>query len=108
MNPLHRRRPRSNQISVETVAGNGLLDRRALLGGGLAFAGAMTTRATASLAAAAEPLQEAPWSLEPGAAIVPYEVRSRFEKSVVRTLSNPNFRPPNREGFIIRFPDLIQ
>ena len=68
----------------------------------------MTASATASLAAAAEPLPEAPWSLEPGAAIVPYEVRSRFEKSVVRTLSNPNFRPPNREGFIIRFPDLIQ
>jgi len=89
----HRRRPRNNQISVEAVAGNGLLDRRALLGRGLAFAGAMTTSATASLAAAAEPLAEPPWSLEPGAAIVPYEVRSRFEKSVARTLGNPNFRP---------------
>ena len=53
----------------------------------------MTTGATASLAAAAEPLAEPPWSLEPGAAIVPYEVRSRFEKSVARTLGNPNFRP---------------
>ena len=89
----HRRRPRNNQISVEAVAGNGLIDRRALLGRGLAFAGAMTTGATASLAAAAEPLAEPPWSLEPGAAIVPYEVRSRFEKSVARTLGNPNFRP---------------
>ena len=93
MSPLHRRHPGNNQISIEAVAGNGLLDRRALLGGGIAFAGAMTTSATALLAAAAEPLPEAPWSLEPGAAIVPYEVRSRFEKSVVRTLSNPNFQP---------------
>ena len=89
----HRRRPRNNQISVEAVAGNGLLDRRALLGRGLASCWRETTGATASLAAAAEPLAEPPWSLEPGAAIVPYEVPSRFEKSVARTLSNPNFRP---------------
>ena len=57
------------------------------------FLRARCTGITASLAASAEPLTEAPWSLEPGAAIAPYEVPSRFEKSVTRTLSNPNFQP---------------
>jgi sulfane dehydrogenase subunit SoxC len=94
MSTSHHRRLGNKHSSVDAVAGNGLLDRRALLGRGIAFAGAMTTGASASLtAAAAEPLSDAPWSLEPGAAIAPYEVRSRFEKNVTRTLSNPNFRP---------------
>ncbi len=43
------------------------------------------------------PLTDAPWSLEPGAAIGPYERPSRFEKSVVRTVANPN-RLPGAQG----------
>jgi sulfane dehydrogenase subunit SoxC len=78
---------------VEPVAGGGLLDRRALLGRGIIFAGAMGTGAIGSMTAAAEPLTDAPWSLEQGAAIEPYEVPSRFEKNVTRTLNNPNGRP---------------
>jgi hypothetical protein len=52
----------------------------------------------ALIGAAAEPstdtpLTDAPWSLEPGATIQPYEQPSRFEKSVVRSLNNPNGQP---------------
>ena len=43
--------------ALEEVAGNGLLHRRALLGGSVAFAGALASGA-ASTGAAAEPLQE--------------------------------------------------
>jgi hypothetical protein len=39
------------------------------------------------------PLTDAPWSLEPGAAIGPYERPSRFEKNAVRTLNNPKGQP---------------
>ena len=76
---------------LEPVAGNGLLDRRALLGRGIVFAGAMTTGAgTALTSAAAEPLKDDPWSLEMGAVVPAYQVPSRFEKDVIRTRSNPN------------------
>ncbi len=55
--------------SIEDVAGNGLIHRRALLGRGIMLAGAMTAGAGASLtSAAAEPLKDDPWSLEMGAA----------------------------------------
>jgi len=75
----------------ERVAGNGLLDRRALLGRGIVLAGAMGTGATASITgAAAEPLQNDPWSLEMGSVVPAYQVPSRFEKDVIRTRSNPN------------------
>ena len=51
----------------EPVAGNGLLDRRALLGRGIVFAGATTTGVgTLLTGAAAEPLKNDPWSLEMG------------------------------------------
>ena len=60
--------------SFEPVAGNGLLDRRALLGGGLALAGAMGT-GVSSTGAAAEPLKDAPWSLEIGAVTPPLQTR---------------------------------
>ena len=73
---------------IEQVAGNGLLDRRALLRGGAMVAGAMTT-GVALNSAAAEPLKNDPWSLENGTAVPPYQVASRYEKDVVRTLSNP-------------------
>ena len=93
-----RRRRGAKYSRIEAVARNGLLDRRALLGRGVIYAGAMSTGALGSFAAAAEPLKDAaltdaPWSREPGAAIEPYERPSRFEKNVVRTLSNPNGQP---------------
>jgi len=79
---------------IEQVAGNGLLHRRALLGRGVALAGtlgaAVAARATA---AAAEPLAEAPWSLATGDPIPAYQTPSKFAKTVVRSLSNPNFEP---------------
>jgi len=76
-------------MALDPVAGNGLLDRRALLRGGTVVAGAMTA-GTALTGAAAEPLQNDPWSLEMGSVVPAYQVPSRFEKNVVRTLSNPN------------------
>jgi sulfane dehydrogenase subunit SoxC len=85
--------------SIEAVAGNGLLNRRALLGRGAVFAGALSAAPLGALTGAAaeppakEPLTEPPWSLEPGAAIEPYQRPSRFEKDVVRTLNNPNGQP---------------
>jgi sulfane dehydrogenase subunit SoxC len=85
----HRRGGRK-ELSIDAVAGNGLLDRRALLGRGIVVAGGAIS---ASKGVLAEPLTEAPWSLEPGAAIAPYETPSRFEKNVARTLSNPTFQP---------------
>jgi sulfane dehydrogenase subunit SoxC len=76
---------------LDAVAGNGLLDRRALLGRGVVFAGAMSAGVGTSLtSAAAEPLKDDPWSQDMGAASPPLQTPSRFEKHVVRTLSNPN------------------
>src|SRR6202035_4666467 len=70
--------------------GNGLIDRRALLGRGMALAGAVGAGIGPSVAAAgAEPLTDDPWSLEFGDRTLPYQVRSKFEAKVVRTLSNP-------------------
>ena len=60
--------------STQLVAGNGLIDRRALLGRGILIAGAMGTGVTTSLTgAAAEPLPVDPWSLEIGTAIPAYD-----------------------------------
>ena len=78
--------------ALEQVAGNGLLHRRALLGGGIAFAGALANGA-ASTGAAAEPLQEPEWSLEPGNVTPALQTPSRFEAKVVRTLSDPKGDP---------------
>jgi sulfane dehydrogenase subunit SoxC len=80
--------------SIEQVAGNGLLHRRALLGRGIMVAGAMGAGSAGLLTgAAAEPLAEAPWSLEPGEVTPPYGRPSRFENSVVRTVDNPKNEP---------------
>jgi hypothetical protein len=79
--------------SIEQVAGNGLLHRRALLGRGLAFAGTAGIATGLPTGAAAEALAESPWSLEPGDPIPPYQQPSKFAKDVVRTLANPNFEP---------------
>ena len=73
---------------LEVVAGNGLLDRRAFLRGGASLAGAVMGYTVVG-SAAADPLQEQPWSLEPGAISPSYEKPSRFEEKVARTLSNP-------------------
>jgi len=80
--------------SVQEVAGNGVLHRRALLGRGIMVAGAMGAGAAGAMTgAAAEPLTEAPWSLEPGHATPPYGHPSSFEKGVVRTVDNPKNEP---------------
>src|SRR5437867_5449522 len=71
------------------VAGNGLLHRRAFLRGGATLAGAMSAYRLVP-SASAQKLADDPWSLQPGAAVPDYGMRSRFEKNVVRTLSNPN------------------
>jgi sulfane dehydrogenase subunit SoxC len=77
---------------MTAVAANGLLDRRAFLRGGAAFAAGLTGYAMAN-SAAAEPLADDPWSRVPGTPVPTYGVRSRFENGSVRTLSNPNGEP---------------
>ena len=77
--------------SIETVAGNGLLHRRALLGRGLALAGAATGASVTG--AGAEPLQDDPWSRAQGTTSVAIEPRSKFEGHVKRALSNPDGEP---------------
>ena len=87
---------RGTESDLPVVAGNGLLDRRALLGRGVMIAGAMGTGLGASLAsAAAEPLKDGPWSLKVGAVIPPYQTPSRYEAGVVRTQDNPSNEPRN-------------
>src|SRR5689334_20861675 len=48
--------------------------------------------------AAGQQLTDDAWSLAPGTAVPEYGTRSRFEKSVVRTLSNPNGEPRNQHA----------
>jgi sulfane dehydrogenase subunit SoxC len=80
--------------TIENVAGNGLLHRRALLGRGVALAGALGAGAgLRATGAAAEPLTEADWGLSPGNPVPAYQTPSKFAKNVVRSLSNPNFEP---------------
>jgi sulfane dehydrogenase subunit SoxC len=88
-------RYRGGADSVPRVAGNGLVDRRALLSQGAALAGAISVGAVGGTAtgAAAEPLENNPWSLAPGIPIPAYGVPSRFEAKAVRTLTNPKLEP---------------
>src|SRR5262245_1628817 len=89
-----RKRRGSASAPLEPVAGNGLLDRRALLGHGIAIAGAASAVMGTSLTgAAAEQLANGAWSLAPGVPIPPYGQPSKFEAKVVRTLSNPRLEP---------------
>src|SRR2546422_2105911 len=83
--------------NLVVVAGTGLLDRRAFLRGGAALAAAMTG-STLVQSASAQQLVDDPWSLSPGNTVPDYGARSRFEKSVVRTLSNPNGEPRTQHG----------
>ncbi len=78
---------------LEPVAGNGLLDRRALLGRGIMLAGAATMGAGSLTGAAAEPLKDDPWSGHQGSNVPVLEKPSRFEDKVKRILSNPNGEP---------------
>src|ERR1700732_3375683 len=81
---------------LEAAAGNGLIDRRALLGRGMVSAGAMSAGiGPSSAAAGAEPLADDPWSMQVGDPMPLYQVPSRFETKVARTLSNPNHEPRN-------------
>ena len=76
--------------SLDDIAGNGLMSRRVLLGQGIALAGAMGAGAAGTVTgAAAEPLQDEPWSLEFGSTLPAVQTTSPFEKGVVRSLSNP-------------------
>ena len=88
-----RKRFGSGSAPLEEIAGNGLLHRRALLGGGIALAGAMTTGAATTRAAAESPanppLTNPPWTNVPGTVTPVLQTPSRFEKNVVRILSNP-------------------
>jgi sulfane dehydrogenase subunit SoxC len=86
------RKRRSGAPPLEPVAGNGLLHRRALLRSGAMFAGALGSGASLT-GAAAEPLTEPEWSQYPGEVTPPLQKPSRFEASVVRTLSNPKGEP---------------
>jgi len=82
--------------ALEAVAGNGLINRRALLGRGMVLAGAVGAGiGPSAVAAGAEPLADDPWSLEVGEPTPIYQVPSKFEAKVVRTLSNPNNEPRN-------------
>src|SRR5712675_2086985 len=82
--------------TLEAAAGNGLIDRRALLGRGMVFAGAMSAgMGPSSAPAGAEPLADDPWSMEVGDPMPLYQVPSKFETKVARTLSNPNHEPRN-------------
>lgn len=78
---------------LEAVAANGLLDRRAFLRGGAAFAAGVTGYALAGKSAVAEPLKDEAWSLAPGAVSPAVQQRSRFEERIVRTLTNPKGEP---------------
>ena len=84
-------------LNVPVVAGNGLLHRRAFLRGGTALAGAMTGYSLVQ-SASAQRLVDDPWSLEPGTPVPEYGTRSRFEKDVVRTLTNPKGEPRNQHA----------
>src|SRR6516164_7311056 len=85
MSTSHRR---GRTPSLDLVAGNGLINRRALLGKGIAVAGAMGT-AGAMTGAAAEALKDEQWSLEFGSIMPPVQTASKYEKDVARSLSNP-------------------
>jgi sulfane dehydrogenase subunit SoxC len=85
---------RRDEVSTREVAGNGLLHRRTLLGRGIMVAGAMGAGVAGAFpGAAAEPLTEAPWSIEPGDVTPPYGHPSRFEKNVIRTVDNAKNEP---------------
>jgi sulfane dehydrogenase subunit SoxC len=70
---------------AEPSAGNGMLNRRVFLEGGL-ITGAV---AVAPSAGKAEPLSVPRWSTEPGSSFTPYGQPSHSEKDIVRTSPPP-------------------
>jgi sulfane dehydrogenase subunit SoxC len=91
---MNGKKPKTASIAsseLEVVAGNGLLNRRALLGSGIALAGAAAGIGATSVAA--EPVKDPPWSAAPGAVTPVLQTPSRFESDVVRALSNPTGIP---------------
>ncbi len=89
---MNRRKGSGYTPPFEQVAGNGLLHRRALLGGGLMLAGAVSSGASLT-SADAEPLTIPEWTLEPGEVTPVLQTPSPYEKNVVRILSNPKGDP---------------
>ena len=83
-----RSRHGASKEQAAAVAGNGPLDRRALLTARVAGVGAAV-----STGAAADPLTEPDWGLVPGEPMPPYQVPSSFEKNVTRLIDNPNSLP---------------
>src|SRR5258706_5249 len=70
---MARARRNADSVSLQPVAGNGLLDRRLLLKSGMVFAGAMSTGIGGSIASAgAEPLAVESWSKSIGVPPPPY------------------------------------
>ena len=80
--------------STETVAGNGLLDRRLFLRSGAGAAVAIGGIIPPDVAASGEPLRVEPWMKVPGSPFVGYGQPSRFEDKVVRVVTNA----PNAPG----------
>jgi hypothetical protein len=90
---------------LDFVAGNGLINRRALLGNGITIAGGLTAAGTVT--AAAEPLTDAPWSLAVGETLPAVQTPSAFEKDVTRALiptanSAPRMRARRISGWAAR------
>jgi hypothetical protein len=81
---------------LHAVAGNGLLDRRALLGRGVGFAGAMSAGALGSLTAA-----------EPLTAYILALNKLVGENDTINAQALTNVKMPNQDGYIIRFPDAM-
>jgi len=81
---MRMRKRRGFAPPLEQVAGNGLIHRRALLGSGIMFAGALST-GTAVTSAAAEPLTEPEWSSVPGDVDPPVADPSHFERKSCAT-----------------------
>src|SRR5260221_11367547 len=87
---MARARRTVDSVSLQPVAGNGLLDRRLLLKSGMVFAGAMTTGVASSIAsAAAEPLPVEPWSKSIGVPPPPFA-----PPPAPRPTGPPGGRPP--------------
>jgi hypothetical protein len=73
----------------DLVAGNSLLDPRALLRSGVAIAGAMgAVRGSETTGAAAEPLEDA-WSLEPSSSVKSYLTPCRFTDGTTQRHRSP-------------------
>lgn len=78
-----------SKLPLEHVAGNGLINRRHLLGLGIAGLGTAIT-ANAMAADAALNIQIPQWSKTPGPGVSAYGRRSSFTEDMLRSSGNPN------------------